>query len=260
VAGGEAFHDPISSNPGTADPGRRFPTSAPCARFHNGANNRDLKFALSRHRASCMGLMEDITYVGLDVHKATVCAAVAEGGRSGGVRQLGIFENRPEVLIKMATRLARGGSRLNFCYEAGPCGYGLHRLLTGRGHDCVVVAPSLIPMKAGDRVKTDRRDAMMLAKLHRAGELTPIWIPDAAHEAMRDLVRARATAVRVLSKARQHLQGFLLRHDRIYRGARAWTLAYRRWLTRYASIIRRSRSCCRVISMPLRTPNSDATG
>jgi transposase len=94
-----------------------------------------------------------------------------------------------------------------------------------------VVAPSLIPIKAGDRVKTDRRDALMLAKLHRAGELTPIWIPDATHEAMRDLVRARATASRVLSKARQHLQGFLLRHDQIYRGARAWTLAYRRWLT-----------------------------
>jgi transposase len=104
-------------------------------------------------------------------------------------------------------------------------------LLTGYGHECVVIAPSLIPMKAGDRVKTDRRDALMLAKLHRAGELTPIWIPDAAHEAMRDLVRARATAVRVLAKARQHLQGFLLRHDRIYHGARAWTLAYRRWLT-----------------------------
>jgi transposase len=86
-------------------------------------------------------------------------------------------------------------------------------------------------MKAGDRVKTDRRDALMLAKLHRAGELTAIWIPDAAHEAMRDLVRARATAVRVLVKARQHLQGFLLRHERIYRGARAWTLAYRRWLS-----------------------------
>ena len=86
-------------------------------------------------------------------------------------------------------------------------------------------------MKAGDRVKTDRRDALMLAKLHRAGELTAIWIPDAAHEAMRDLVRARATAVRVLAKARQHLQGFLLRHERIYHGARAWTLAYRRWLT-----------------------------
>jgi transposase len=133
--------------------------------------------------------------------------------------------------MKMAARLGQGGRHLSFCYEAGPCGYGLHRLLTGCGHGCVVVAPSLIPLKAGDRVKTDRRDALMLAKLHRAGELTPIWIPDAAHEAMRDLVRARATAVRVLSKARQHLQGFLLRHDRIYQGTRAWTLAYRRWLT-----------------------------
>ena len=177
------------------------------------------------------GLMENITYVGLDVHKATVCVAIAEGGRSGEVRQIGVFENRRELLLKLVARLGKGGRRLSFCYEAGPCGYGLHRLLSGWGHDCVVVAPSLIPMKAGDRVKTDRRDAVMLAKLHRAGELTPIWIPDAAHEAMRDLVRARATAGRVLSKARQHLQSFLLRHDQIYRGARAWTLAYRRWLT-----------------------------
>ena len=95
----------------------------------------------------------------------------------------------------------------------------------------LVVAPSLIPMKAGDRVKTDRRDAVMLAKLHRAGELTAVWVPDDAHEAMRDLVRARATAVRVLGKARQHLQGFLLRHGRIYAGKKGWTLAYRRWLT-----------------------------
>ena len=175
--------------------------------------------------------MDNITYVGLDVHKATVCVAVAEGGRGGEVRQLGVFENRPEVLCKMAARLGKAGRCLSFCYEAGPCGYGLHRLLTGRGYSCIVVAPSLIPMKSGDRVKTDRRDAMILAKLHRAGELTAIWVPDAAHEAMRDLVRARATAGRVLSKARQHLQGFLLRHEQIYRGARAWTLAYRRWLT-----------------------------
>ena len=175
--------------------------------------------------------MNDITYVGLDVHKATVCVAIAESGRGGEVRQVGVFENRPDVLCKMVARLGRDRRRLSFCHEAGPCGYGLHRLLIGLGHDCIVVAPSLIPMKAGDRIKTDRRDALMLAKLHRAGELTPIWIPDAAHEAMRDLVRARATAARVLSKARQHLQGFLLRHDRIYRGARTWTLAYRRWLT-----------------------------
>ena len=175
--------------------------------------------------------MNDITYIGLDVHKATVSVALAEGGRGGEVRQVGVFENRPDILIRLASRLGKSGRLLNFCYEAGPCGYGLHRLLTGSGHECIVVAPSLIPMKAGDRVKTDRRDALMLAKLHRAGELTPIWIPDAAHEAMRDLVRARATAVRTLSKARQHLQGFLLRHERLYRGARAWTLAYRRWLT-----------------------------
>jgi transposase len=114
----------------------------------------------------------------------------------------------------------------------GPCGYGLHRQLIDLGHDCIVVAPSLIPIKAGDRVKTDRRDAVMLAKLHRAGELTSVWVPDDAHEAMRDLVRARATAVRVLGKARQHLQGFLLRHSRIYPGKKGWTGAYRRWLAR----------------------------
>lgn len=175
--------------------------------------------------------MDSIIYVGLDVHKATVSVAVAEGGRAGEIRQIGVFENRADVLTKMASRLARPGRRLSFCYEAGPCGYGLHRLLTGLGHDCVVIAPSLIPIKAGDRVKTDRRDALMLAKLHRAGELTAVWVPDVAHEAMRDLVRARSTAVRVLGKARQHLGGFLLRHAKIFAGQRAWTLAYRRWLT-----------------------------
>ena len=135
------------------------------------------------------------------------------------------------MLRKMIERLARDGHRLNFCYEAGPCGYGLHRLLRGLGNDCSVVAPSLIPLKAGDRVKIDRGDALTLAKLHRAGELTAVWVPDAAHEAMRDLVRARATAVRVLAKARQHLNGFLLRHAKVYAGQRTWTQAYRRWLT-----------------------------
>ena len=118
-----------------------------------------------------------------------MCVAVAESGRGGQVRQIGVFANRREIVMKLAARLSKGGGQLSFCYEAGPCGYGLHRLLSGCGHDCVVVAPSLIPIKAGDRAKTDRREAVMLAKLHRAGELTPIWIPDAAHEAMRDLVR-----------------------------------------------------------------------
>jgi transposase len=145
------------------------------------------------------------------VHKATVAVAIAEGGRTGEVRRL--------------------GRRLNFCYEAGPCGYGLHRFLIERGHECTIVEPSLIPVRAGDRVKTDRRDALMLAKLHRAGELTPVWVPDGAHEAMRDLVRARAAASRMLTKCRQHLQAFLLRHGRIYSGKSTRTLAWRRWLT-----------------------------
>ena len=129
----------------------------------------------------------------------------------------------------LAAKLASHGWRLRFCYEAGPCGYGIQRQLSEAGHECVVVAPSLIPRKPGDRVKTDRRDAINLAKLHRAGELSPVWVPDPAHEAIRDLVRARLAAVRVLRQARQQLSGFLLRHGRHYNRP-AWTLMHRRWL------------------------------
>jgi transposase len=175
--------------------------------------------------------VQGTTFVGLDVHKATISVAIARGERGGDVRHWGTIPNRADHVRKLTGKLGADGRCLQFCYEAGPCGYGLHRQLTELGHDCVVVAPSLVPVKAGDRVKTDRRDAVMLAKLHRAGELTAVWVPDAAHEAMRDLVRARATAMRVLGKARQHLQGFLLRHGRVYSGKNGWTMAYRRWLT-----------------------------
>ena len=175
--------------------------------------------------------MEHTTFIGLDVHKASISVAVAQGARGGEIRRLGSVPNRPDHIRKLVEKLASAGAKLHFCYEAGPCGYGLHRQIVEMGHDCSVIAPSLIPVKAGDRVKTDRRDAVMLAKLHRAGELTAVWVPDAAHEAMRDLVRARATAMRVAGKARQHLQGFLLRHGRIYPGKKGWTGAYRRWLS-----------------------------
>ena len=174
-----------------------------------------------------------ITFVGLDVHKKSISVAVAERGLRGAVRFVGTIPNTPAALSKLAGKLAgqgaRGG-RLRFCYEAGPCGYGVWRHLRGLDHDCVVVAPSLIPRKPGERVKTDRRDALGLAELDRAGVLTPVWVPDADHEAMRDLVRARAAAVRALRRARQQLTGFLLRHGRLRHG-RNWTLAHRRWLS-----------------------------
>uniref|UniRef100_UPI001555CA47 IS110 family transposase n=1 Tax=Mangrovicoccus sp. HB161399 TaxID=2720392 RepID=UPI001555CA47 len=127
--------------------------------------------------------MQDSMFIGLDVHKATISVAVAAGERRGEVRHWGTIPNRAEAILKLAEKLGAGGGKLHFCHEAGPCGYGLHRQLTEIGQNCVVVAPSLIPVRSGDRVKTDRRDAVMLAKLHRAGELTAVWVPDAAHEA-----------------------------------------------------------------------------
>src|SRR3954463_3708506 len=131
--------------------------------------------------------------------------------------------------IRSRSRWPRRGGMLRFCYEAGPCGYGIQRQLTTAGHECIVVAPSLIPRKPGERIKTDRRDAINLAKLHRAGELTPVWVPDHAHEAIRDLVRTRQAAVRALRQARQQLSGFLLRHGHHYNRP-AWTQMHRRWL------------------------------
>ena len=191
--------------------------------------------------------MHNSMFIGLDVHKATISVAIAQGERGGEVRHWGSVPDRPDHIRKLVEKLAAGGARLHFCYGAGRCCYGLHRQLVEMRDDCIVVAPSLIPVKAGDRVKTDRRDAVMLAKLHRAGESTAVWVPDAAHEAMRDLVRARATAMGVAGKARQHLQGFLLRLGRLYPGKKGWTTAQRglrRQSRRIGTAEHRSRAGC----------------
>ena len=131
-------------------------------------------------------------FVGLDVHKETISIATAVDGRDGEVRSCGTIESTTVHVSRMIKRLAEANKTLHFCYEAGPCGYGLYRQIVEAGHTCSVVAPSAIPQKPGDRVKTDRIDAIKLARLLRAGDVTAIWVPDAAHEAMRDLVRSRA--------------------------------------------------------------------
>ena len=168
-------------------------------------------------------------FVGLDVHKETIAVSVAEGN-GGEVRYLGEIANTPEAIEKMVKQQRKGGANLSFCYEAGPCGYGIHRQLTDLGWDCQVVAPSLIPKKAGDRIKTDRRDSLMLARLHRAGELTAVWVPDGAQEALRDLTRAREDMKHLQRQAKQRLLAFLLRHGKRYDGKSNWTLAHYRWM------------------------------
>ena len=174
-------------------------------------------------------MADRITYVGLDVHKESIVVAVASGGLRGEVREFGRIANTAAALDRLLRKLGGDGMALRFCYEAGPCGYGIQRRLATQGYECAVVAPSLIPKRAGDRIKTDRRDAASLARLHRAGELTAVWVPDPGHEAMRDLVRARLDAVHALRRARQQLSGFLLRHGCHY-GRPAWTKLHRRWL------------------------------
>lgn len=168
-------------------------------------------------------------YVGLDVHKETIAVSVAESN-GGEVRYLGEIVNTPEALDKLVRQLRKGEATLSFCYEAGPCGYGMYRQLTDLGWDCQVVAPSLIPKKAGDRVKTDRRDSLMLARLHRAGELTAVWVPDDEQEALRDLTRAREDMKHLQRQAKQRLLAFLLRHGKRYDGKSRWTQAHYRWL------------------------------
>ncbi len=172
---------------------------------------------------------KDSTYVGLDVHKETIAVAVA-AGHGGEVRSLGLIPNGPEAIRKLIRRLGPA-KHLTCAYEAGPCGYVLHRHLTRLGARCVVVAPSLIPTRPGDRVKTDRRDATKLARLLRSGELTPIWVPDEEHEALRDLTRAREDARVDLLRARHRLSKFLLRLGVVPpTGGKPWGVKHRQWL------------------------------
>jgi transposase len=169
-------------------------------------------------------------FVAFDTSKLRHAVAIAEGGRSGEVRFLGEIENTDAATVKLVKKLAARYRRLTLCYEAGPTGYGLYRLVKDLGHDCIVVAPSLIPKRPGDHVKTNRRDAVALAKLLRAGELTAVWVPDARHEAMRDLVRAREAAVNDLKSKRQQVLSLLLRLGRSYPGQKTWTKTHIGWL------------------------------
>ena len=174
-------------------------------------------------------MSEYSAYVGLDVHKETIAVAVARPGREDPVYR-GVISNCRTSLRRLIGKLSPDGEAVSFCYEAGPCGYGVHREIAASGHHCDVVAPSLIPRSAGDRVKTDRRDAVKLARLHRSGDLTPVWVPGREQEAMRDLTRAREDMKAIELKARQRLGAFLLRHERIYAGRCRWTQAHFRWL------------------------------
>jgi transposase len=172
------------------------------------------------------------TYVAFDSSKETLAVAIAEGGLRGDVRSWGKIPNRADAVRKLTERLAAKHPKLSFCYEAGPCGYGLYRQILSLGHACMVVAPSLVPTKPGAHIKTDRRDAAMLAALFRAGELQAVWVPDADHEAVRELVRARQTAMQEVRRSRQLLLSSLLRHDRAMPTRHHWTRAHRSWLAR----------------------------
>ena len=172
--------------------------------------------------------MSNVRFIGLDVHAETIAVAVAEP--NGDVRSLGTIPNRPESIRKLMKKLGPA-AHLRVCYEAGPTGYVVYWQLTTLGVKCEVVAPTLVPVKAGDRVKADRRDALKLARSYRAGDLTPVLVPDAAHEALRDLVRAREAAKKDQLRARHRLGKFLLRHGRRPPTAmHAWTQAYLAWV------------------------------
>jgi transposase len=167
----------------------------------------------------------------MDVHKNSITIAIADQGRRGPARTYGAINNDLGALDKFCRKMVSTASELHFVYEAGPCGYGIYRHLTDKGFECMVAAPSLIPKKSGERIKNDRRDAKKLARLHRAGELTAVYVPDLEDEAMRDLTRAREDAVSATRKAKQQLKAFLLRHHIVFSGRSKWSKAYFNWLS-----------------------------
>lgn len=168
-------------------------------------------------------------YIGLDSHKATIAVGVARDGREAPL-YYGEIAYTEAAVAKLVKQLSKNGEALFFCYEAGPCGYELQRQIQSLGCSCEVIAPALIPRKAGERMKTDRRDACSLSGLYRAGELTPVWIPDRAQESIRDLTRTREDMKENERRARQQLGAFMLRHRKIYAGKSRWTQAHFRWL------------------------------
>lgn len=175
-------------------------------------------------------MKQNTMFVGLDVHKSSIDVALANEGRDEEVRFYGTIGGDLESLQKLVRKLLSKGMSLRFAYEAGPCGYGIYRFLKRLELDCIVVAPSMIPRKSGDRIKNDRRDALNLARLHRSGELTPVYVPTTVDEAMRDLTRAREDAVKAHRVARQVLLAFLLRHGHRYSGLSYWTKAHWNWI------------------------------
>jgi transposase len=168
------------------------------------------------------------TVVGLDVHKNSIAVAVLKPGDESRMEHWTIANEAPEI-TKLVQSLAAKGSP-SFCYEAGPCGYPVHRQITQMGWPCVVIAPGMTPIRPGDRVKTDRRDAEKLARLFRAGELTVIHVPTREEEAVRDLVRGREDVVVDRLRARHRLMKFLLRQGRAYRETKSWGVNHRKWL------------------------------
>ena len=176
--------------------------------------------------------MKKHIYIGLDVHKESNVVALAEGVRAGEVREYGSISNDLHSLEKLVSRLkkAHPESEMHFVYEAGPCGFPIYRRLKQLKIDCIVVAPSMIPKKSGDRIKTDRRDAISLARLHRAGELTEITVPNAEDESIRDMCRARTDARKSVSAWKQRLKSFLLRNGYKYKGKADWGQSHRKYL------------------------------